>query len=187
MNHFKQSTLFFLFVALIMTSCSSLRKASKLKKSEGISTKEQLNSTKSSFIRTKYSTLLNTDENNITNLSLYSLIDEWYGTSYKYGGCDKNGIDCSNFVSVLYQQLYHIPLTGSSATIFTQCKTIAKKELQEGDLVFFTIENNRISHMGMYLQNNKFVHATTKKGVMIDDLDEPYYLKYFYKAGRLKQ
>ena len=53
-------------------------------------------------------------------------------------------------------------------------------------MVFFKIENDNINHIGIYLQNNKFVHASTKKGIMIDDLDEAYYKKYFFKAGRLK-
>jgi lipoprotein Spr len=126
------------------------------------------------------------EETQIENIPLYLLIDDWYGTRYKYGGCDKNGVDCSNFVSILYQQVYNTPLKGSSASIFNQCKTINRTELREGDLLFFKIDNNTISHIGMYLQNNKFVHSTTKKGVMIDDLDEPYYTKYYYKSGRLK-
>ena len=66
-------------------------------------------------------------------------------------------------------------------------KTVSKSNLEEGDLLFFKIDGDKISHIGVYLQNNKFVHATTKKGVMIDDLDEAYYKKYYYKAGRLKQ
>ncbi|HET8962724.1 MAG TPA: NlpC/P60 family protein [Chitinophagales bacterium] len=139
-----------------------------------------------SQIKVKYGALLNVNEKQIKNANLYLLIDDWYGTRYKYGGCDKNGVDCSNFVSIIYQQVYHTFLKGSSASIFGQCKPVNKNELKEGDLVFFKIENKHISHIGMYLQNNKFVHATTKKGVMINDLDEPYYAKYFYKAGRFR-
>ena len=69
---------------------------------------------------------------------------------------------------------------------------ISEKELKEGDLVFFTINSKpnakegQVSHMGIYLQNNKFVHATTKAGVMINDLDEEYYKKYFEGGGRIK-
>ena len=53
--------------------------------------------------------------------------------------------------------------------------------------MFFKIESDKVSHIGVYLQNNKFVHASTKKGIHIDDLDEPYYKKYFYKGGRIKK
>ncbi len=140
---------------------------------------------KSKKVKEKYALLLNIDESKISNVKLYFFIDEWYGVPYKYGGKNKNGIDCSNFTSTLYNTVYNKSLTGTSSSIFGQCKTISKSNLTEGDLVFFKIEGDNISHIGVYLQNNKFVHATTKKGVMIDDLDEAYYKKYFFKAGRL--
>lgn len=139
---------------------------------------------KSKKVKEKYAQLLNVDESKIINVKLYSFIDEWYGVPYKYGGKNKNGIDCSNFTSTLYSTVYSKSLTGTSSSIFGQCKVIAKSKLEEGDLVFFKIEGDNISHIGVYLQNNKFVHATTKKGVMIDDLDEAYYKKYFFKAGK---
>ncbi len=187
MNYSKK--IFPLFFALAFAACSSHKKLSSSKENKTV-TKEEKNTTvinTTSSIKTKYSSLLNVNTDDISNISLYMLIDEWYGTAYKYGGCDKSGIDCSNFVNVLYQEIYKKSLKGSSASIFNQCRSISKNELQEGDLVFFKIENNTISHIGLYLQNNKFVHATTKKGVMIDDLGTAYYTKYFYKAGRLKQ
>lgn len=137
-------------------------------------------------IQSKYSALLNVDKDAIQQLNLYRLIDEWYGTAYKYGGCDKNGIDCSNFVGVVYQEIYKKKIQGSSASVYNQCNPVVKDQLREGDLVFFKIDHQTISHVGVYLQNNKFIHATTQKGVMINDLNEPYYSSYFYKGGRLK-
>ena len=138
---------------------------------------------KSKKVKEKYATLLNVDESKIDNVKLYSFIDEWYGVPYKYGGKNKSGIDCSNFTSTLYSNIYSKSLNGSSSSIFEQCKTISKNNLEEGDLVFFKIDGDKISHIGVYLQNNKFVHATTKKGVMINDLDQDYYKKYFYKMA----
>ena len=61
---------------------------------------------------------------------------------------------------------------------------ISKESLQEGDLVFFH-QRKGISHVGMYLSNNKFVHASTSMGVIISDLNEPYWTKRFVKAGRI--
>lgn len=181
-----QHIIYFFFSALfIVVSCTSHKKLAT--SSENKNTPEKHNTASETQLKKKYSTLLNVDETKIESIKLYALIDEWYGTPYKYGGSDKNGIDCSNFVGVLYQEIYSKSLKGSSASIFNECVLVSKKELKEGDLVFFKIERNAISHMGMYLQNNKFVHATTKKGIMIDDLDEEYYKTYFYKAGRLKQ
>ena len=187
MNALKSKFLFVFFAALAATSCRTGRNLHQSETKNPSTAKEKNVAASHSKIKATYSTLLGVDEKEVKNMQLYSLIDEWYGTSYKYGGCDKKGIDCSNFISILYQELFHISLKGSSASIFNQCRVIDKKELQEGDLLFFKPDNKNISHIGMYLQNNRFVHATTKKGVMINDLNESYYLNCFYKAARLKE
>lgn len=188
MNKLKQNLCLISFTAIVLSACHPHKKLSTTAEKQVILKDSKTSSALSnSQLKTKYAALLTIDESRIENIALYALIDEWYGTAYKYGGCDKNGIDCSNFVGIVYQQIYATSLKGSSASIFNQCKVITKKELKEGDLLFFKIEGNRISHVGMYLQNNKFVHATTKKGVMINDLDEAYYATYFYKAGRLEK
>ncbi|MGZ4117492.1 MAG: C40 family peptidase [Bacteroidia bacterium] len=163
-----------------MSSCRTHKETSSSTEHKKISASKTKN------IQSKYAAILHVDESKIDNVKLYSFIDEWYGVPYKYGGNNKKGIDCSNFASTLYSTVYLKPLTGSSSSIFTQCKVVSKNNLEEGDLVFFKIDGDNISHIGVYLQNNKFVHATTKKGVMVDDLDEDYYKKYYYKGGRIK-
>jgi len=145
-------------------------------------------SSSSSFntIEEKYAHLLEVSNESISNKKLYSFIDEWYGVPYKYGGKSKSGVDCSGFTSVLCKNVFGKEISGTALSIYNQCKKISKEELKEGDLVFFVIGTKEISHVGVYLQNNKFVHATTHKGVMIDDLNEEYYRKYFTGAGRVK-
>lgn len=182
MNLFKNKFSVFYFALVLAISISSCRTQ---KETTSVNT-EKNNVSQTKKIQNKYALVLKVDENKIENIKLYSFIDEWYGVPYKYGGKNKNGIDCSNFTSTLYSNVYSKPLTGSSSSIFNQCKVISKNNLEEGDLVFFKIDGDNISHIGVYLQNNKFVHATTKKGVMIDDLDEEYYKKYYYKGGRIK-
>lgn len=115
---------------------------------------------------------------------LYYQVYDWIGTRYKYSGESKKGIDCSGFVSKMYKQVYCTTLSGGSADIFKYVKPIEKEELREGDMVFFKIKKGRISHVGIYLGNNKFAHATVHSGVIISDLNEDYYKKYFYKGGR---
>lgn len=138
----------------------------------------------SNYIQVK--TLLNITDKEMKQ-PLYQFITEWYGVPYKYGECSKNGIDCSGFVNMLYQKIYDKSLERKSEDIFNkQCKKINRADVKEGDLVFFKIESKTISHVGVYLKNNKFVHASTKKGVIISDLNEPYYQKYFYAFGRVK-
>jgi lipoprotein Spr len=117
---------------------------------------------------------------------LYYQVYDWVGTRYKYSGESKKGIDCSGFVSEMYQKVYCINLTGGSKDIYTQVKEkeIEKSELKEGDILFFKIRKGQISHVGIYLGNNKFAHASVHSGVIISDLDEAYYKKYFFKGGR---
>lgn len=182
---FKNKSSFFYFIIgiVITISLSACHSNKGITKTDE---KENPNVSQTKKIQTKYAQILNVDENKIENKKLYIFIDDWYGIPYKYGGKNKNGIDCSNFTSALYNAVYKKAIIGSSASIFNECKMVSINNLVEGDLVFFKIENDNVSHIGVYLQNNKFVHATVKKGVMIDDLDEPYYKKYFFQAGRIK-
>jgi cell wall-associated NlpC family hydrolase len=117
---------------------------------------------------------------------LYKTVFEWMGTRYKYSGkTGKGGLDCSGFAKIVYKEVYHKELKGGSAAIYPKTYSINKSELQVGDLVFFKIKKNRISHVGVYLGNNKFAHSAVKGGVRIDSLDAPYYKKTFFKGGRL--
>lgn len=116
---------------------------------------------------------------------LYYQVYDWIGTRYKYSGSSKKGIDCSGFVSEMYKNAYCIDLSGGSNDIWTKANPIEKSDLLEGDLLFFKIKKGQISHVGIFLGNNKFAHASVKSGVIISDLDETYYKKYFYKGGRI--
>lgn len=128
---------------------------------------------------------------NASQLSLpilhYTVID-WLGTPYRYGNATELSTDCSGFVTNILKLVYDKNIQrGSSRDLYKLCQPIKKNDLQEGDLVFFKISKGRISHVGLYLNNNKFVHAATKGGVIISDLNEPYYLRTYYGAGRLSQ
>ncbi len=131
---------------------------------------------KASALQLKYSILLDTEVEHVQNASLFEAIDEWYGTRYRYGGTTKNGIDCSAFVQVMFSTVLGIALR----------RIQEDEELMEGDLVFFNTTGG-VSHVGVYLQNNKFVHAATSGGVMISDLDEAYWSKRFIGAGRYQK
>jgi len=127
-----------------------------------------------------------------TNVALYNFIDEWYGVRYRLGGHDKNGIDCSAFAQKLYEQVFGTSLLRSSVEQFKSCdKIIDHNNLKEGDLVFFQHtygrrkkKRTRISHVGVYLSNNFFVHASTSQGVTISSLNEPYWKRMFAGAGK---
>jgi lipoprotein Spr len=117
---------------------------------------------------------------------LYYQVYDWVGTRYRYSGETKKGIDCSGFVCEMYKNSYCINLSGGSRDLWPLVNPVEKNDLQEGDILFFKIRKGQISHVGVYLGNNKFAHASVKTGVIISDLNEAYYKKYFFKGGRLK-
>jgi cell wall-associated NlpC family hydrolase len=179
-------------IVVFALSCKSGKKTSSAKKksvdnTEKTAKQASLLNTKDIALKKKYAEILGTNEKDINNLKLYYFIDEWMGVPYKYGGNDKNGIDCSGFTGMLYREVYNKNVSGPTSTLIDLTSIINESELKEGDMVFFHIEKKgKVSHVGVYLQNNKFVHATTKKGVMINDLNENYYKQHYFKSGRVK-
>ncbi|MBM9500320.1 C40 family peptidase [Leptospira sp. 201903071] len=119
------------------------------------------------------------------SILLYKEVYRWLGTPYKDYGTDESGIDCSSFTSKILSKVYGSNLSGPSYTMVPRTFPISKEELKEGDLIFFTISGNKVSHVGIYLKDRKFVHASVKRGVTINSLEEEYYKKYYTSSGRL--
>ncbi len=118
------------------------------------------------------------------NEELYNAIQQWMGTPYRYGGTDKNGVDCSAFVGHIYREVYGVDLHRVSNDMQQDVTLISKSELREGDIVFFTNSKGRVSHVGIYLKNGLFAHSSTSRGVIISRLDDSHWRKHFYKGGR---
>ncbi len=138
-----------------------------------------------SALFSKYAKLLEVNPNKLTNEKLYKFIDEWWHVPYKYAGNSKTGIDCSGFSTLVLKTVYNKEIIRVSAEMYKATERLKEEYLQEGDLVFFQIKKGRISHVGVYLTNNKFVHASVKSGVTINSLDDPYYRKVFSSGGRV--
>jgi cell wall-associated NlpC family hydrolase len=113
------------------------------------------------------------------------MLDEWMGARYHLGGTTKQGIDCSALMQILFAGLYGINLPRTAREQYDFSKRISRTELKEGDLVFFNTIGG-VSHVGMYLQNNKFIHASTG-GVTISDLYDEYWSRKFIGVGRINQ
>ncbi|TAD97469.1 MAG: NlpC/P60 family protein [Bacteroidetes bacterium] len=113
---------------------------------------------------------------------------EWVGTRYRYGSNSKKGTDCSGFTGKLYEEVFNLGLHRGSLGMFEDknINKVKKEDLRAGDLVFFVTRGKRVSHVGVYLKNNKFAHASTYRGVIISDLNEAYYKKRFAGAARHK-
>ena len=131
-----------------------------------------------------YALLLDVEVEKIKNDKLFEYITQWWAVPYRIGGSGMNGIDCSGFVKGIVKNTYQVELPRTSREQADFSTSISKDELTEGDLVFFNTRGG-ISHVGMYLNNNKFVHASTSNGVIISDLNETYWKKRFVKAGRI--
>ncbi|MDB5206513.1 MAG: hypothetical protein JWR72_1588 [Flavisolibacter sp.] len=131
----------------------------------------------------KYSQLLDVEVETVKNTNLFRVIDDWYGVKYLYGGETKRGIDCSALMQVFFTALYGISLPRTAKMQYDFARRISRTELKEGDLLFFNTRGG-VSHVGMYLQNNKFVHASVR-GVAISDMFEPYYASRLIGTGRI--
>ena len=100
------------------------------------------------------------------NKDLLIFVLDWRGTPYCYGGSDKSCTDCSGFTSNLYSQIFKKEIPRVSSEIYNNSLPIKKIALYEGDLVFFaTSGSGRISHVGVYLWDGYFAHASSSKGV----------------------
>lgn len=140
---------------------------------------------KASSVQLKYSILLDTEVEQLTNTNLYESVDDWYGTRYRMGGTTKNGVDCSAFVQAVFASAFGLAIPRTAREQHRVAKLISRTELKEGDLLFFNTRGG-VSHVGIYLQNNKFIHASTSRGVTVSDMFDPYYLKRFIAAGRIE-
>lgn len=124
------------------------------------------------------------------DLRLYSEAASWLGVPYRYGGNNQSGIDCSGLVVQIYQDIYRITLQRTVTDMADKnCRKVTKNELKPGDLVFFNTSKSKkgINHVGLFLKDQYFIHASTSKGVIISSIREKYYHKTWKKGGRVKK
>jgi lipoprotein Spr len=137
-----------------------------------------------SLAKDYFSQIMGVALSNTSNVKHFQFVYDWIGTPYHFGGSSRKGIDCSGFTKELYSKVFNLTIKRNSRDIFSMVSPVRKEDLQEGDLVFFKIHSRSISHVGIYLGDGKFAHASAK-GVAIGNLSDGYYSRYFYKGGRL--
>lgn len=122
---------------------------------------------------------------NLKSKPLYRFINNWTGVKYKLGGLDKSGIDCSGFALLLQKDIYGKSLPRRSRDQADAVKKRSYNNLKEGDLIFFSFGGREVDHVGVYLNGDFFVHASTTRGVVVDDLTLPVYQRAIVKTGTL--
>ncbi len=147
-------------------------------------------------VQKKYAAILGIPPAEATSIKLYQFIDAWEGTTYKLGGENKSGVDCSFFSQFLYHDVYNILIERTAEKQFAASSTnkfIGQEYLKEGDLLFFNANGSQyeqITHVGVYIDNNRFVHSTSRRtrngnnGVQISNLKDPHWQRLFVSAGR---
>ena len=121
------------------------------------------------------------------NQKLYLEGANWIGVPYRTGGNTKKGVDCSGFTKQVFSNVYSYKLERTTGGQKKQTKKIAKRNLKEGDLVFFSSPNSRgkLAHVGIYLKDDLFIHASTSRGVIVSNLKSQYYKKHWLYGGRI--
>ena len=108
------------------------------------------------------------------------------GVSYRYGGTDPHGFDCSGLIQYSFSHA-GIRLPRTSLDIFRISQLVSPKDMQPGDLVFFTISANKVSHVGIYADQNRFIHSPSPgKSVSYASLENPYWQERLVGVGRLQ-
>lgn len=120
----------------------------------------------------------------IQEARLRQAVSAWEGTPHRLGGNSRRGIDCSGLVVRIYDDLFGYRLPRTTAALAQTGQPAARSALRPGDLVFFRIAPGK-SHVGIYLGQGEFAHASTRRGVSIARLDAPYWRSVFWTARRL--
>ncbi len=118
---------------------------------------------------------------------MLAIAHRYLGRPYRYGGSSSRGFDCSGFALHVYRAVgVHLPHSASAQARIG--KPVPRHQLQPGDLVFFRTRGRRISHVGIYIGNGKFIHASSARGrVRIDSLDKGYYKQRYAGARRVSR
>lgn len=114
----------------------------------------------------------------------------WLGTPYGYGMAEKGvACDCSGMVMSVYVKVTGTKLPRNSAKQSEFCKGLKRKDVMIGDLCFFATgkDPDKISHVGIMVDDKNFIHASASKGVVVSDITQPYYVRTFKGFGRVPQ
>ena len=116
--------------------------------------------------------------------ALYKEYQKWHATPYKYGGTSLSGIDCSSFIQNVYFDAFNIRLPRTTKEQVKKGYFVKKNSIREGDLIFFKTSFNE-RHTGIIIEKEKFMHVSTKHGVTVSSIHNPYWKDKYWQARRL--
>jgi lipoprotein Spr len=175
----KTGYILFMMSVTLLASCHSSRTTTKTGKDASVI--ERVSKDKSSKGG-------KSDNDTKVAKALVKEANKWLGVPYKYGGTSHSGVDCSGLVMEVFNDAANVKLPRDSRSQQSYCRKIDAKNLQPGDLVFFSSKagGDNVSHVGMYVGDNSIIHASTSRGVIISDLSENYYKNHYYSSGRVE-
>lgn len=112
------------------------------------------------------------------------VIDKTIGTKYVSGGTSTNGFDCSGFTMFVFDKI-GINLPHQSGSQYQMGSDVSRDEMRPGDLVFFNTNGKGVSHVGIYVGDGDFAHASSSRGVTISSLNDSYYVNRYVGAKRI--
>ncbi len=124
------------------------------------------------------------DSSDFINLLLHAQYQEWVASPYALGGLSKRGVDCSGFVYLTFRDRFGVKLPRDTFNQARTGKEIDQQSLKAGDLVFFQVDA-RTRHVGIYLDERRFMHVSFKKGVTVSSMDNSYWAKRYWKSVRI--
>ncbi len=117
---------------------------------------------------------------------LQAQLNQWQGTPYRHGGLDRRGVDCSGFVWRTFRDRFDILLPRTTSAQTKLGTAISRPQLKPGDLVFFRTGSGKNGlHVGIYHTDDKFIHASTRRGVICSSLKNIYWKKVYWQARRI--
>ena len=172
-----------LVVTMVFSSCSTHKHSVKREKTHSKSKKDKEREKEEEKFLTDLSRHLKGDEKKVIKEA-----ETWLGTPYKYAEHTKGkGTDCSGFIMMVFKDALDCALPRNSAKQADFCKKIKKNDVKPGDLVFFATgkDPKAVSHVGIMVNKEQFIHASSSKGVVISSLENRYYSQRFLSFGRV--
>lgn len=138
-------------------------------------------------LQLKFALLMDTEVERVPEESFLRQVDDWLGVRYRSGGNTKKGIDCSGFTSAVYTSYCALRIPRTAKEQYQYCQSVEMDQIRAGDFLFFKTRGRSISHVGLYLGSNKFIHASVSSGVIVSDCEESYFKKRFVGVGRIPE